>query len=83
MSAMKHYQHQLEEQKRLLVESWARSITSPSDETKENMKKIVDRLRAELPQHIVEQCRIDAQLLISGIKGKQADDWLFGDYEQE
>ena len=82
MAAMKHYQHVLESNKALLVECWSRMETSRNLETRKKMSKIVERLRSELPQHIVEECRLSAHDLIAGIKGKRQDDWLFNDYEE-
>ena len=82
MSAMRNYQHALESNKALLVECWSRMETSRSPETREKMSKIVERLRSELPQHIVEECRLSAHDLIAGIEGKRQDDWLFNDYEE-
>ena len=82
MGAMKHHQHVLESNKALLVECWSRMETSRSPETREKMSKIVERLRSELPQHIVEECRLSAHDLIACIKGKRQDDWLFNDYEE-
>ena len=82
MSAMKNYQHALESNKALLVECWSRMQTSRNAETRENMSKIVERLRSELPQPIVEQCSLDANALTAGILAKRKDDWLFNDYEE-
>ena len=82
MSAMKNYQHQLESNKALLVECWSRMQTSRNAETRENMSKIVERLRSELPKTIVDQCRLDANALAAGIHAKRKDDWLFNDYEE-
>ena len=45
---MKNYQHALESNKALLVECWSRMQTSRKTETRENMSKIVERLRSEL-----------------------------------
>ena len=82
MGAMKRHQHVLESNKALLVECWSRMETSRSPETREKMSKIVERLRSELPQHIVEECRLSAHDQIAGITGKRQDDWLFNDYEE-
>ena len=82
MGAMKRYQHVLESNKALLVECWSRMQTSRNAETRENMSKIVERLRSELPKPIVEQCRLDANALAAGILAKRKDDWLFNDYEE-
>ena len=82
MGAMKRHLHILESNKGLLIESWSRMETSRNPETVEKMSKIVERLRSELPQHIVEECRLSAHDLIAGIKGKRQDAWLFNDYEE-
>ena len=79
---MKNYQHALESNKALLVECWSRMQTSRNAETRENMSKIVERLRSELPKIIVEECRLSANALIAGIEGRRQDDWLFNDYEE-